>query len=59
MHPRGKHSSKPLAIKNEIIRVAGDLSRIELFAREQTDGWDAIGYDIDGKDINESLKELI
>ena len=32
--------------------------RIELFARKKTEDWDAIGYDIDGKDINESIGEL-
>lgn len=58
MYPRGRHSAKPIEIKNEIVRVAGDLPRIELFAREKTEGWTSIGYDIDGMDIKESLKGL-
>lgn len=59
MHPRGRHSAKPLVIKDEIVRVAGDLERLEMFAREQTPGWNAIGYDIDGMDIRKSLKQFI
>lgn len=56
IHPRGKHSRKPAMIREEIVRLAGNLSRIELFATEKATGWDSIGFDIDGKDIRESLK---
>ncbi len=40
-----KHSQKPDIIKDKIIQLLGDLPRIELFAREQTDGWDFWGND--------------
>lgn len=56
IYPRGRHSEKPKQIRNEIVRLIGDLPRIEIFAREKTDGWDCIGNEIDGKDILESFK---
>ena len=43
VHPRRKHSKKPDFIRNEIVRLMGDLSRIELFARERMEGWDCFG----------------
>jgi site-specific DNA-methyltransferase (adenine-specific) len=43
IHKRTEHSKKPIEIKNEIVRLFGDLPRIELFARERTDGWDSWG----------------
>jgi site-specific DNA-methyltransferase (adenine-specific) len=56
--PRSKHSAKPPIIRNKIVELMGDISRIELFARQATLGWDAIGFEIDGKNIVESLKLL-
>ena len=41
--PREQHSKKPTEVKNRIIDLVGDCSRIELFAREKTNGWDAWG----------------
>ena len=58
LHPVGRHSQKPYEIKNRIINLLGDLPRIELFARQKTEGWTSIGYDIDGRDISESIKLL-
>lgn len=40
------HSEKPEIVKTKIIQLMGDLSRIELFARKKTDGWDAWGNEI-------------
>ena len=34
----------------------GDVPRIELFAREIVDDWYCAGLDVDGLDINDSLK---
>ena len=48
---RKKHSSKPICIKNDILRLFGDLPRIELFAREKTEGWDVWGNEVES-DIN-------
>jgi N6-adenosine-specific RNA methylase IME4 len=49
------HSRKPDEIRNKIVELVGDLPRIELFAREKVEGWDAIGNDIDGMDIRDSI----
>lgn len=51
--PRSRHSEKPPEVRDRIVRLMGDLPRIELFARQKTKGWTAVGYDIDGKDIRE------
>ena len=56
--PRGQHSAKPPQIRDRIVKLMGDIPRIELFARQQAEGWDAIGNEIDGKDIRKSLREL-
>ena len=37
------HSQKPDEARERIIKLMGDLPRIELFAREKTDGWDVWG----------------
>ena len=51
--PIGKHSVKPPIVREKIIALAGDLPRIELFAREQFPGWDAWGNEIEiGGDNN-------
>ena len=57
--PITNHSEKPKEVRNMITDLFGDLPRIELFATQKHEGWDSIGYEIDGKDINESLKEII
>ena len=44
---RREHSRKPDEIRDKIIRLFGDLSRIELFAREKTEGWDVWGNEVD------------
>lgn len=59
MSPIEGHSKKPDETRNKIIQLCGDLPRIELFAREKVDGWAALGYDIDGKDIRESLLSIM
>lgn len=37
---RREHSRKPDEIRKNIVKICGDISRIELFAREETEGWD-------------------
>lgn len=41
-----KHSKKPHEVRERIVKLCGDLSRIELFAREKIDGWDVWGNEI-------------
>lgn len=45
-YPVGKHSSKPPIVRDKIVELLGDLPRIELFAREQADGWDCWGNEV-------------
>ena len=49
---RREHSRKPDEVKKRIEKLMGDVSRIELFARETTKGWDAWGNEV-GKFDNE------
>ena len=44
--PRGRHSAKPLIFGERIVELLGDVSRIELFARNRVDGWDAWGNEV-------------
>lgn len=57
--PIEKHSKKPAIIRDKIIELVGDKPRIELFSRERVDGWVSLGYDIDGRDIRESINDII
>ena len=43
---RTKHSRKPKEIRNRIELLFGNLTRIELFAREKTEGWDVWGNEV-------------
>ena len=43
---RLKHSKKPSEARTRIVELLGDLPRIELFAREEYDGWDCWGNEI-------------
>ncbi len=40
------HSKKPDIVRDKIVELVGDLPRIELFAREKTEGWDVWGNEI-------------
>jgi len=42
-----KHSQKPDSVRNRIVELFGDLPRIELFAREKTEGWDVWGNEVE------------
>lgn len=46
-HLRG-HSQKPDIIREKIIELVGNLSRVELFARQKTEGWDVFGNEVEG-----------
>ncbi len=43
---RQEHSKKPDLIRNNIVKLCGDLPKIELFARKRYEGWDAWGNEI-------------
>lgn len=42
-----KHSRKPNIFRKEIVNLMGDLPRIELFAREQLEGFDVWGNEVE------------
>lgn len=56
--PIEEHSKKPSVVRDQILSLMGDLPRIELFARQKAEGWDAMGYDVDGCDLKENLNLL-
>lgn len=45
--PLREHSRKPDEIRDSIIQLVGELPRIELFARQKTDGWDVWGNEVE------------
>ena len=44
--PVEKHSKKPDETRDRIVELVGDIPRIELFARQTADGWDAWGNEV-------------
>lgn len=42
-----EHSKKPDETRRRIVRLMGDLPRIELFARQKTAGWDVWGNEVE------------
>lgn len=45
-YPRMQHSEKPSIVRDKIVHVFGDLPRVEIFARHEVEGWDAIGNQV-------------
>lgn len=45
-HKVREHSRKPDEIRLEIVKLLGDIPRIELFARQKTKGWDVWGNEV-------------
>ena len=41
-----KHSKKPDVFRKEIVKLMGDVPRLEMFAREQSEGWDVWGNEV-------------
>jgi len=46
LSPRREHSRKPDEVRERIVKLMGDLPRIELFARQKVEGWDCWGNEI-------------
>ena len=45
--PVEQHSIKPDVTRDKIVELAGDLPRVELFARQKCPGWDAWGNEVE------------
>lgn len=44
--PRREHSRKPDEVRDNIVKICGDIPRIELFARQRYKGWDCWGNEV-------------
>lgn len=44
--PKREHSRKPEEARDGIVKLFGDIPRIELFARQTVDGWDCWGNEV-------------
>ena len=44
--PIESHSKKPDEVRQRIVELCGDLPRVELFARQITEGWDVWGNEV-------------
>lgn len=44
--PIEAHSKKPDIVRDKIVELAGDVPRIELFARQVSPGWDVWGNEV-------------
>jgi site-specific DNA-methyltransferase (adenine-specific) len=53
--PVTRHSEKPEEVRHRIEALYGHQRRIDIFARRQAPGWEAVGDEIDGQDIREVL----
>lgn len=56
IRPIMEHSRKPPEVRHQIVKLMGDVPRIELFATDRVAGWHAVGGELDGMDIREALK---
>lgn len=54
----GNHSEKPNEARKRILKLLGDIPRIELFSRHQPEGWDVWGNEKDKKIIKEYSRKL-
>ena len=45
--PIRRHSEKPTEARTRIVELMGDRPRIELFARDRAEGWDAWGNEVE------------
>lgn len=46
--PIGRHSQKPDEVRARLVRLMGDVPRLELFARDRAPGWDVFGNQVEG-----------
>lgn len=47
LSPVEQHSKKPDAVRERIVVLMGDVPRVELFARQETPGWDVWGNEVE------------
>ncbi len=54
--PIQSHSQKPETAREKIVELLGNLPRIELFARQKTDGWDVWGNEVESDIDMEAIR---
>jgi len=57
-HRQG-HSVKPQKVKDNIVQLMGNVNRIELFARQKTEGWDIIEGKNEADGTGQDIKDYI
>ena len=57
IEPKTDHSRKPNTVRKRIVDLCGDIPRVELFARNKTDGWDVWGNEVES-DIKMELADF-
>lgn len=55
--PVEEHSKKPNEVRDRIVKLMGDVPRIELFAQQKPSGWDVWGNEVDSDIYMEEVKE--
>lgn len=55
MTPKQEHSKKPEEVRDRIIALCGDIPRVELFARQEVNGWDCWGNEVHKDENNEAV----
>lgn len=50
--PIGRHSEKPSEYREACVELAGDVPRVELFARKRTHKWSVFGNEISNKKVS-------
>ena len=57
--PLEAHSKKPDEVRDKIVRLLGDLPRVELFARQAAPGWDCWGNEVEStKEVEDIIGEV-
>lgn len=46
-HDRENHSKKPQIFRDKIVQLFGEVPKLELFARNETKGWDVWGNEVE------------
>lgn len=54
LSPKEEHSKKPNIVREKIVQLCGDIPRIELFARNNTEGWSVFGNEVENSIILEN-----
>jgi len=56
--PISEHSRKPAETRDKIIELCGDVPRVELFAREASEGWSIWGNEVESTiNLNQNAKD--